>query len=1184
MSILNSRNKLGYLTWALLAAAVLCFGLSLGANHAPGDTAKAARRVERILARRISVLDAYTASVIDPSGSSKRNIKSLPEDMVIYCYEKDSLKIWRHQFPVRNDDISGIVFMQRLTNPRNEIPSPLLELTGDFSFISLGPGWYIARYQDTPSGRVISGLEISNTVSESSLNGVNPHLKLGDKFAVRPLTTSGGSAVSLDGVPQFKVMYESMQGGALSYTYLMWIAYFLLLCSAMLFLCNGRSLPRLGITLAVLLISGAAMIWWGYAVADESELFSPALYADKMLFFSLGAVLLFNLTLSLSIIAVFLMRKQLFTAISQSRRRTLNMMLAAAADVIGILGILLLVFLEFRSITLNSAISLELYELSELSRYSVIVYSSLIALMSMIFLLLLMLRPYIREFTGRRTDFSSYLVVAAASIAMAVYMVILSAVFGLQREEARVSIWANRLSIERDIELEMHLRTVENAIASDAWIRTLTHVKDADIVIQNRLTDAFLLRPSQEYDISVSILSPMNNSEEVSLKIKDVMEDATPICDGSRFMFSALKGARASYCALFSYYHRDAGISHMFLELVPKSNRSNIGYRAIMGPETSNRVSIPSKYSYAKYADKELMTVSGSYTYPIVIKDMLEQYVYYSSVPHLIYDGYCHFLNRISEHETIIISRPKTGIMKYCFASAFLSLLLYLALSLITYPYRRKNQETAGKTYYKSRVTSILIISLVVTLVVMASVSVAFVYQRNDANLQALMLEKIDAVQSQLYRKCMDFEGPQDMLSASFASELQEVGIVNATDINLYTVDGKVFLTTAPDMFERLLLGSRMDEGALYNIRVLNKRFFISNDHLGKHKFYTIYAPAYNEAGDVLAIMSIPYLNDNYDFEKEAVQHLMMVFTMFLILLLLARFAILAVVERLFMPLGVMGKKMSRADINSLEYIEYENDDEISALVDSYNRMVTELSESTRKLAQAERDKAWSSMARQVAHEIKNPLTPMKLQLQRIIRLKQKNDPTWQEKFDEMTTVVLDHIDMLSETANEFSTFAKLYTEEPTVINLDSMLKEEIAIFDNQDGLDIEYRGFSGAFVTGPKPQLSRVFINLLGNAVQAVSGQEERKVLVSLRKSRADGFYDIVFEDNGPGVAEENLNRLFTPNFTTKSGGTGLGLAISRSVLDKCGATISYSRSFSLNGACFTIMYPVNTTGAISA
>ena len=111
--------------------------------------------------------------------------------------------------------------------------------------------------------------------------------------------------------------------------------------------------------------------------------------------------------------------------------------------------------------------------------------------------------------------------------------------------------------------------------------------------------------------------------------------------------------------------------------------------------------------------------------------------------------------------------------------------------------------------------------------------------------------------------------------------------------------------------------------------------------------------------------------------------------------------------------------------------------------------------------------------------------------------------------------------------------------------------------------------------VRGPKPQLTRVFVNLLGNAVQAIGDAPDGRIVVSLRKSVRDGFWDIVVEDNGPGVSEENVEKLFTPNFTTKNGGSGLGLAISRSILERCGATISYSRSFTLGGACFTVKYP---------
>ena len=126
-------------------------------------------------------------------------------------------------------------------------------------------------------------------------------------------------------------------------------------------------------------------------------------------------------------------------------------------------------------------------------------------------------------------------------------------------------------------------------------------------------------------------------------------------------------------------------------------------------------------------------------------------------------------------------------------------------------------------------------------------------------------------------------------------------------------------------------------------------------------------------------------------------------------------------------------------------------------------------------------------MARQVAHEIKNPLTPIKLEIQRLIRLKQRKDPSWEEKFDKVAAIVLEHIDILTDTANEFSTFAKLYSEEPVVVNLDNILRDQLVIFDNRDNIRITYFGLEGAEVLAPKPQLIRVFVNLITNAIQAV-------------------------------------------------------------------------------------------------
>ena len=534
----------------------------------------------------------------------------------------------------------------------------------------------------------------------------------------------------------------------------------------------------------------------------------------------------------------------------------------------------------------------------------------------------------------------------------------------------------------------------------------------------------------------------------------------------------------------------------------------------------------------------------------------------------------------------ILISRPQVQVSRYVTGCVFLALVAFFALTLLLLTRRRPHTSVFERNYFRSRVTSVLVLSLVTTLIAMAAVSVYFVYERNNANLETMMSDKVNSIRSLVEEACRGARSLDDLATKEFHEKLESASNVTKTDISLYEPDGKVFDSTTPEIFDKLLLGCRINQVAFHNISHENKRYFVQREEIGGKHYNALYAPVFNADGQMLAILSSPYTDETYDFRMDAVMHLVTILTLFLILLIIARFMSRAVVGKMFKPLEMMGKKMTAADVESLEHIRYDNEDEITSLVQSYNRMVDDLTTSTRQLAQAERDKAWSAMARQVAHEIKNPLTPMKLQLQRLIRMKQRNLPGWEEKFDEVSAVVLDHIDILTDTANEFSTFAKLYSEEATPINLDRLIREEISMFDNREDIRFSYLGLEDVTVMGPKPQLTRVLVNLITNAVQAVESRRaderergetpsEGRVLVQLRNSLKDGYYDIVVEDNGNGVSEENRSKLFTPNFTTKSGGTGLGLAICRSILEKCGATIGYSTSFTLGGACFTVQYP---------
>ena len=1166
----------------LLLAAIVVVGVSLYARRGADFTETSARRVSEIISQRMDILDHYTALALEQSRNQWLDLEGLPEDMVVYRYVEDSLQSWCHQFTVDNDDISQRVLVQRFPNLRYNLVSPLSQVDTTVSLLNIGPKWYLAYSRVAEDGcRVIAGLEVKNSMDGSTVNGVNARLKLSDHFSLYPISWSGGAAVSVRGVPLIKILQENARSNPkLPDAGSLWLAVLLLIAAAMLVLNFNKGLRNLAVTLTGLTLLMAAFYWLGRSLGTVSDLFSPTIYADGPARYSLGAVLIINLYIVLVITCFYTVRLSFLRRMfSSPHSRSL------ATLVLGIVLVALLVYihLSLRSILFNSNITLELYKISSLSIYTACVYGSWLLLLLMVPLLLQMLRPMLRHRFGIRYNVFSRNFRTVFAIFCAVYMVTVTSLLGFQRERSRVEIWANRLAIDRDLAFEIQLRSVENAIADDPLITTLiTSGLDYRIIL-NRISENYLGRAAQDYDISLYMFRGGQPDAYVMAYYNEVIRNGVHISGDSRFLYSQTVNGRPRYTGVFSYYSPSMGLTTLLLGIQSKAEKEGRGYSALLDNASSGPVVLPSRYSYAKYLNEKLVSYRGDYAYPTILTGRLQK-ADEDGNEYMILDRYVHFLSRVSSDEFIVISRVNEDVTMYMVAGFLVALAAFFLLSLLSLGNRRKG--VFERNYYKTRMNTVLFLSLIATLVVLAVISVLFVYRRNEANVMNLMTSKVNTIQSLVQADARYYPSVESFDTQEAVSRLADISDYTKSDITLYTTSGRVHRSTNPEVFERMLVGARTNEDAYRNIIYENLRYYIHKERLGGRTFYMMYAPVYNDDGVRLAILGTPYTDTGMEFRNEAVLHALFVITAFLILLILARWVTTRQVDKMFRPLIDMGKKMVSARTGGLEYIIYDREDEISSLVRAYNLMVHDLSESSKQAAQVERDKAWSEMARQVAHEIKNPLTPIKLQIQRIIRLKNRGDAGWGEKFEQMAPVILDSIDGLTDTANEFSTFAKLYSEAPVEIDLDRLASDEIALFDDKEHITFQYIGLQDAKVMGPKPQLTRVFVNLLTNAVQAIENQqkedaeagrtpEQGRINLSLRNSTREGFYDIVFEDNGPGVTDEHRARLFTPNFTTKSSGTGLGLAICKNILERCGGDISYSRSFSLGGACFTVRFP---------
>jgi signal transduction histidine kinase len=1065
--------------------------------------------------------------------------------------------------------------------------SPLNDATDSFSFINLGPKWYLIKTYDYGHGEeIIAGLEIQNKLIVDhfkSGNGVNPYLKLSDRFSILPLNHTEGTPIVIDGTPLFKVVYSpAAASSSFNNSLLRWLALLFLAAAAVLMLALHRTIKAyIAVNIILLGIFFLAFLS-SYRIGESSPLFSPSIYADRT-FFSLGALLLANVYVILFNVCAYIIRRRIVAYIRQNdthskiKKGIYGLVILSLAT-----ATVLYVHNSLTSLTNNSSITLELYRWNTQTFYTILIYLSYAGIFISILLLMQMLRPVAWKLLGIRYNIFSRKSLAIMAFIWALYMTVSTAVLGFKKEEDRVEVWANRLAVDRNISLEIQLISLEESIANDQVLWTLTAHQNTNEIIQKRISEYHLGHLHLTYKPNIILVR--EGDYEALGYLEEIISNGTPISGGSRILI-VKNGGRNSYAGIFLFYSPETGTTHMILEIEPDNNTEDKGYFTFLKRQSNpGSVSIPPVYSYAKYDNKHLTSYKGNYPYPTSIPKVSD-YVAKSKDKSVYREGgYVHFHHYFSDEEIIVISRPIRNAMVFFTSFSYIFVILALLMQIFV---RGRKTRHFKSNYFRTRINTILFVSSCLILASMTIISVIFVYRRNEANMRNLMSSKISTIQAMIENRIRNVENWEELTGQEFAHEVDKISATTQSDISLFTPDGKVFSSTSPEIYERMMIGSRIDPEAYYNICQKHQRFYINRAEVAGFKLWTLYAPLFNDDGDLIAIVNTPYTDRSLDFRREATSHAAMIVNLFLLLLIGSLMVTSKVVNSMFAPLVMMGRKMKSADISHLEYIDYQRDDELTSLVDAYNRMVKDLSDSTRQLAQAERDYAWSQMARQVAHEIKNPLTPIKLELQRLIRLKQKNNPAWEEKFDKVAAVILEHIDILADTANEFSTFAKLYSEKPTLLDLDKVLKDQLLIFDNKEKVKISYVGMEDALVLAPKPQLIRVFVNLITNAIQAVEirlketeeqgGKTfEGKVMIFLRNSTKEGYYDIVIDDNGAGVKDENLDKLFTPNFTTKSSGTGLGLAICRNIIEKCDGEISYQKSFVLGGASFTVTIPM--------
>ena len=645
-----------------------------------------------------------------------------------------------------------------------------------------------------------------------------------------------------------------------------------------------------------------------------------------------------------------------------------------------------------------------------------------------------------------------------------------------------------------------------------------------------------------------------------------------PLYDNSRFYFMNNYNGRISYLGVFTYPGFN-GNRNLYMEFDSKFMKEAVGYpELLLDHKQMDNLNIPSSYSYAKYLNNRIISYSGTYNYSTTLDDIYKKG--YSTIRK---EGYLHFVNKASPENIIIISRPERSIFPYIVTFSYIVFFYSLMIFGLIRTRRKSIFPSVPRNSFRWKITFLIMASLVFALLALGTGSIWFSLSYFTESNRTKMEEKMQSVQSTLsyYSKSAQRYNDPQFNNIKLFEAMNRLSSNTQIDINIYRPDGLLLRTTQPEIYDRFLIGARMNPKAYKEIVYNKKKQFVNRENIAKLKYYSLYAPLFNEEGKLIAIANIPYFSRQSEIMNDASSIIAAIINIYLLLLLAAVFGGIGLSNSLSKPLAEISRKMQLLDISQRpEHIDYSNRDELGILVAAYNKMVDDLEESTTQIAHSEREQAWREMARQIAHEIKNPLTPMRLSIQHLVRLKQQNVEGWQEKFEGLASSLIEQIDILSDAAGEFSSFSRFYSEELSNTELNRLIREQIILFNTSDNVSIRFvSDHHEAFVMSRKTQITRVLVNLLSNAVQAVDSQSKGEILVTLKKE--EEHYVVSIEDDGPGVPDNLTHRLFKPNFTTKNSGTGLGLAICRSIMEQSQGAIEYNRSDVLGGAKFTVRIP---------
>jgi two-component system, NtrC family, nitrogen regulation sensor histidine kinase NtrY len=739
--------------------------------------------------------------------------------------------------------------------------------------------------------------------------------------------------------------------------------------------------------------------------------------------------------------------------------------------------------------------------------------------------------------------------------------------------------FANNFLIDRDYFGEYLLHEASQKIANDAFTQTrITTPFLSKEAIGQKIRQYFLPSYFNKYDVEIIIFNaigePVDGPRTGSFTelMYDYDQHAYRTERGIYYVDRPEENVTQKYALVVPIKKQTLITGYVVVELSLKRIIPENVYPELLVDHSFQQFYRTQDLNYAVFSNRTILFTSGEFNYEnrfnrswLGDPELYTQGISAEQYDHIAQDD---------QSTRVAVVSTESAPLSYSIANfSFQFVLGLLVVLILLFVQGIYNYIRGKRLFFSARIQLYLNLAFFVPLIIVSISTLGLTTRSSQEQLGSEYLGKSRVFGEQITSSLNDFLFRNSENQLSFNNRLTELSTLSNLDANVYYPNGTLLATSQPLIFESNLITKYINPDAFRQIRQ-GENAFIESEQIGNLEYFVAYSSLKSpQTGKLIGILAIPFFQSGYYLEKVQIIILTNILNIFAFIFILLLVLSYFVSEWLTFPLRFITQSLRRTSLTKMNTpLTWSASDEIGLMVKEYNSMLFKLSESKSELEQTQREKAWREIAQQVAHEIKNPLTPMKLTLQQLERTMQSANGSSPDKLKMAVAALLAQVDTLNEIASSFSGFAKM--PEPVIKKLEllSIVRRTIDLHTPTGEINLK-APFKEIFVLADEQILSRTFSNIILNALQAARPGQPARVAVAVEK--IGEFVRLKFQDNGKGIEPEIADRVFIPHFSTKKSGSGLGLAIARQGIEQMGGKIWFETQLG-TGTTFFIDLPV--------